>query len=110
MTVGKDRTLRAVRIRDHVLPLIQKHGSTEIDEVSSGLKSVSISWQVDDFSFSLRTPLTIALKCSKSLVDEWGLDIWKFGEHKRLNMVWNNSELEVVSFRPGDWEAQVLAL
>ena len=43
-------------------------------------------------------------------VHAYGLDIW-WGKGKVLNIEWNDGEtIEIVSFRRGSWEAELLAL
>jgi hypothetical protein len=42
-------------------------------------------------------------------VRPYGLDAWK-GKGKVLSVEWDDQELSVISFRPGPWEAELLAL
>ena len=128
MAVGRERTARAIAIRDHVLPLLQLHGAPQ--KLQAGESSLMLTfWQKSGLSFSVHTPFTPfpievagragsydeALLIQKGLAARptlpWRLDIWHNGR-KMMSLQWSHRDtaVEAISFRPGPWEAEVLAL
>jgi len=124
MVAGRARTARAVEIRDHMLPLLRARGSlVRLTIVSNPkIRPAFVEWQVGEYMFSLRTPFTNVPKIRPARTYEeallwkrarplmpWGLDVWK--QWKRMSLQWDDTgAVEAISFRPGDWEAEVLAL
>jgi hypothetical protein len=125
MAVGRERTARAIAIRDHVLPLMQLHGAPQ--RIQAGeLSMVVTRWEQDELSFLLRTPFTRLPtevvgrtgSYNKALLIQkappmlpYGLDIWH-NRKKTMSLQWSEGDaaVDVVSFRPGPWKAEVLAL
>jgi hypothetical protein len=121
MAVGRERTARTIAIRDHVLPLMQLHGAPR-----RILSMVVTRWEQGGLSFLLRTRFTrlpsevvgrvesyeAALLIQKARpVLPYGLDIWHHRK-KTMSLQWSEGDaaVQAISFRPGPWEAEVLAL
>jgi len=111
---------RAIAIRDHLLPLVRAHGSME--EVS-GAAGRLVVWKAGNFTCSLRSPSTPwpaeapptasydqAISRQRAKPDlPWSLDVWRGGTV--LSLQWDEEgRVEVVSFTPGPWEAEALAM
>ena len=115
-----DQATRALAIRDHLLPLIQAHGTLE--EVSGAAGRLAM-WKTGSFTCTLRGPFTpwpaeapptaaydqaISRQRTKPTLP-WGLEVWH--GHKVLSLQWDDEgTVEVTSFTPGPWENEALAL
>ena len=110
---------RALAIRDHLLPIVRKHGAIENQR---GLVRV-IGLRMDPFVFSHWTPFNDlspdeasspgyrhALERQRGTADlPYGLDVWH-GE-KVLSVLWgDDGAFEVARFVRGPWEDAVLTL
>jgi hypothetical protein len=113
---------RAVTIRDHVLPLIRSH--TTLKPIDGHYFA---AWQRHLFSFLLRTPsfdwprqrASPVMPHRQSVLREsalqapllrYRLDVWR--GQKLLSVSWEDDGLVdvIVLAKPGEWEAEVLAL
>jgi hypothetical protein len=117
---GTELVARAIAIRNHLLPLIQAHGT--LQEVSGMAGRVAV-WKVGGFTCTLRNPFTPwpaeappaasydqAISRQRAKPDlPWGLDVWH--GRKVLSLQWDDEgQLEVLAFVRGPWEAEVLAV
>jgi hypothetical protein len=111
------RAVRAERIKDVVLPLMQRGGAVQ---AVSGMRVVQLS--TGRFEFVLRTPFSVipAAKTPSysnslarqhtSLEKTYGLDIW-YQRKKAMSLVWSeNVPTKLVSFKSRPWEIEALAL
>lgn len=111
------RAVRAERIKDVVLPLVQHGGAIQ---AVSGMRVVQLS--TGRFEFILRTPFSVIPSAktpsySNSLARQltsvektYGLDIW-YERKKAMSLVWSeHGPTELVSFKSGPWELEALAL
>lgn len=96
------RKERALRLRDAVLewlrgrpPRFSTFGPIRVLDATVGR-----------FDISYRTPFSGRFP-SPSLA--YGLDIWLADAGKVMNLEWNDDRIEVVGFRGGEWEGELLA-
>ena len=114
--MATDEKRAAMRVRDHVIPLVQAKGRSRPVGPTS-----EMMWEAGQFRFALRTALSPALlhadapEYSHAQADEQasrmlpsGLDIWH--QDKVLSLQWDADELIVTHFQRGVWEDEVLAL
>jgi hypothetical protein len=111
-----DKVVRAIQLRDAALVMLQQHGIWEKTNIGKGL-SVAL---VGAISVAYRTPFQrlpepsdylkycaaqLGVHAPKNL--PYGLDIW--APKKVLNIEWDDKgNVELVSFRRGDWENTLL--
>ena len=103
----------ARKIRDHILPVVQRMGSAS--EIS-GIKS--LSWEMKPWLVMHRTPFGPtptpetyrgAIARQKMTDRRYALDIWH--GRKVLNIEWDSLDnFEIVSFKRGQWEDELIAL
>ena len=112
----RKRLEAALQVRDAALKKVRAEGEWEETDIGPMLM-----WKGMRLTMSHRTPFNklphipehikyFAAKtgCSPGNLD-YGLDIW-FNDKKVLNIEWVDSErVDLVSFRRGDWEREVLA-
>ena len=110
---------RALLIRDHLLPLIRQHGTVEVQVGALRLTTL----EHGPWSFNHWTPFNDlaaeeaaspayrrALSQQRDTPDlPYGLDVWR--GLKVLSLLWSdNGDYKIVSYAPGAWEDEVLAL
>ena len=111
------RADRARALRDLLVPLIQANGETE--QVGGGRFVV---WKYPPWLLMLRTPFTrwpgsrdpashreaVLMQQAKPVLP-FGLDVFQSG--KVMSLQWaEDGRFELISFRPGPWEVEVLTL
>ena len=106
----------AISIRDAALEKVKKEG--QFEDTNVGLLLI---WKGDELEISHHTPFQkvpppsedVLRQCYAADVDPtnnlpYGLDVWDT-KGKVLNIEWhNNNHVELVSFKRGEWEEQVL--
>jgi hypothetical protein len=119
MITGAAKIARAIQLRDAALDLIKRSKQRP----SKGI----VSFDGDGFHGIYRTlffrlpATTDRFKYSAALHGRtlhrgsinlpYGLDIWQCGGRKVLNIEWDEKGIvELVSYKPGDWEAALLPL
>jgi hypothetical protein len=110
----------ALAIRDHLLPLVRRHGTLEVQRDAVRV----IALRTGEWVFEHWTPFNDlspgeasspgyrrALQRQHAAPDlPYGLGVWHAGA-KVLSVLWADSgALKVVDFARGDWEAEALAL
>lgn len=108
---------QACAVRDAAIALMQAGGT--INKESNGHNYLTFA--NDTFSMILRTPfqttppiageflrIAVALGARLPIQMNYGLDIWVRTRGKVMNIEWNHhGEVQLVSFRRGDWEAEI---
>ena len=112
-----DKATKLARVREiraNALRLLKERG--EWEDVS-GTKHLGL--KIGSLSISYRTPfqpvpkppeamMYFAALLGRKIDHPYGLDIWH--GKKVLNLVWDESEsLEIVSYKPGEWEEILVA-
>ena len=113
----KSRAVRAERIKDVVLPILQRNGAIL---AISGMRVVQYS--TGRFEFLLRTPFSAiptpknpsysnSLAWQRAAAKKtYGLDVWH-ERQKTMSLVWSESgPAQIVNFKSGPWETEALAL
>jgi hypothetical protein len=110
----------ALAIRDHLLPLVRKGGTLEVQRDTVRL----IAFRVDEWVIEHWTPFNDlspgeasspgyrhALQHQHTAPDlPYGLDVWHAGT-KVLSVLWADSgDVKIIDFARGSWEAKALAL
>jgi len=117
-----DRRRSAVTIRDHVLPLVRARGQRHQYGRAGDIGPFHLTtWEHDPLRIVLRVPfdplgteVATSIHAGAALSDgsttrlPFGLDVWAAA--RVLSVAWNRTELVVVTFRPGAWEQEALAL
>jgi hypothetical protein len=97
-------------IRDTALQIMQERGQWRGEG-----KDRHMSADVGDCSIAYRTPFQNDLHPVPEEMRYWaalvgrrvdfgyGLDVW-FQRKKVLNVMWDGDDMEIVSFKPGEWE------
>lgn len=124
VAAGRQRTMRAIQIRDHVLPLVRERGMFERLQ-GSRASICMIHWRIGALKFMLRTPFSgwptrwqshqslsyraaILVQRARPVLG-YGLDVWQ--GRKVMSLQWDaKGDTEVISFHPGPWEDEVLSL
>lgn len=117
------RAVRARVIRDHLLPMMKDGSFVACDNRPDAR---FLQRGIGPFSIALHTPFTplptagpairtyteaaLLQTLSKPTTLPYRLDVWH-GGRKVMSVQWSDSdEIGVISFRPGLWEAEALAL
>ncbi len=112
------KRLKALRLRNAALSKVRAEGKFQETNIGHVL-----SWSGNGLAICLRTPFNslppvpdaVSYEASLRGVSvgnrPYGLDIWEpKGVGKVLNIEWSdNDEVDLVTFRRGDWEAKVIA-
>ena len=115
-TRGPSRLGMALRIRDAAIEIVEHEGRFE----NTGMVPVR-GWRGNELSISYRTPFqkipgpsidtikkAAILGHSLKVNLPYGLDIWA-AQGKVLNIEWDHqNHVELVSFKRGEWENEVL--
>jgi hypothetical protein len=118
-----DRQQQAVAIRDHAVLLLRARGALVRDTAGS-----LMLWEPPGWILTMRTPFsgwddgrnTPAPSFAHAAAHQaamqarpvlpYSLDIWRAGLGKVLSVEWDDARLNVISFKRGPWEAELLAL
>ena len=111
---------QALVIRDHLLPLVRKHGTLEMQRDAIRI----IAWQAHGLRIEHWTPFyelmpeeasspgyrhAIAQQRAAPALP-YGLDVWS-SRTKVLSLLWDDASTHsIVAFSRGDWEREALAL
>jgi hypothetical protein len=111
--------VRAAAIRDHVLPLLRSRGRAHRYGRLGGAGPLHLTtWEDGPFRFVLREPYRplgagagwTAAPVARAAPPPFGLDVER-GARLVLSAAWDpDGAVELVAFRPGAWEREVLAL
>lgn len=110
--VARERTARALAIRDRLLPLIWRRGV--LAEETDSLRV--LTWRAAGFRFVLRVPINDPAEddpeprpCGLPAPLHFGVDVVRNAQ-RLLTLQWAEDETaEVLTFRRGGWEAELLA-
>ena len=125
LKVGSEGYIRAVFLKDRALSAIQQHGNSRKTNVGpvwtydspdlSILFSDLTTFAEANIDFKDLTPRqrAAAVLFPEAMEPRRHLDIWAYTKGKRqktLSVVWDEGSLpEVVTFKRGDWERQLLS-
>jgi hypothetical protein len=94
---------RALAIRDHVLPLIKERGTLWPNEAVR-----IIRWQAKPLLFVLQTVVSESRKKKRAPFHELAVFC---GGSKVMLLAWSEADTpELISFIPGEWEREALAM
>lgn len=112
-----NRTTRARRVRDEVLPLIRALG--RLERIRGRVTVTVLAWRPTGWSFMLRTPFggwSTALPTARTYLEPllrsrqpmlpYGLDAWR--RTKVMSVEWGDDEVRLVSFAAGSWDRDLL--
>lgn len=111
------RVKAAIEVRNAALWILKRFG--EFQEIQGSYPH--LRWSEGNLIISHRTPFQRMIRAGGSyeaalagqspLNLRYGLDIWDRAVGKVLNVEWDDDgKVELVSFRRGDWEAQILSI
>jgi hypothetical protein len=121
MTKGT-KLARALLLRDAALAVLRRMGVWETIPVRGARDMKFLSARIGSVQISYRTPFQRVPQAANAVKYRaaqhgltvpqnlpYGLDVW--APNKVLNMEWDDEgNYEIVSFRPGAWEAELTAL
>jgi hypothetical protein len=116
-----EKLRRATILRDAALEMLRREGNWQTTAGEHCLRL--LHYEGTGFLMLHRTPfqqVPVSTKLVKEgfserfqreLDKQYGLDIWVCGKGKVVNLIWNRNEpLEIVSFKRGSWENDLLTL
>ena len=111
----------AVAIRNRVLAFVPANGKRHQYGCAGAIGPCRLtSWESESLRFVLREPFDPfgTQAAAQHATPSWaaineaplpfGLDIWQ--RSRVLSLAWDETSIDVVSFRPGTWVAEALAL
>jgi hypothetical protein len=101
---GGSRLAEAVRLRDAALALLRREGKASQDGRGLEFEPITAGNSYPRLSLLLtKHPLD-----GRSMLNVWAMGKRKY--EKVLNIEWLGGKFEVVSFRRGEWEPELLAM
>jgi hypothetical protein len=110
------RNERAIQLRDLALPIVQARGKMVPTKIGSSV----LAYNDKKFEMIYRTPFPklphgpeflkyLAALQRRTIANlPYGLDIWRTGIGKVLNIEWSDDgSVDVVSYRTGEWEFEL---